>query len=333
MTVTNNQREGEPAIDAERSAAALRAILAQADPATWYPQAPKARSAWEPFDLCDLRGSDLSNQQIGAVMMAECALDGANFSHAVLLETSLQSTSVSRANFTNAKLRRTQMIPFFGEHTDFSRATFDKAAMEYARLLDCNFRSAQFAETSLSHADLSRSAFSGAQFSACQLDSTLLHDADLREASFTECDLRKAVFQSAQMKGTALVGCEMVGTDFRHADVEHAVIRGGHFGIYEQGSVLTPTRFDDTPAARRLVAASGAEGIDSIEWSLPDPDRATTPRSVPAGQPCPRNGFWFTPVSLGSRRYFKQGDVMPALDGDYGATVWQWDRNQNPPKL
>lgn len=52
-----------------------------------------------------------------------------------------------------------------------------------------------------------------------------------------------------------------------------------------------------------------------------------------ASQPCPREGFWFTPAKVGSRRYFKTGDVMPEVGGDYGATIWQWDQNQDPPKL
>jgi hypothetical protein len=52
-----------------------------------------------------------------------------------------------------------------------------------------------------------------------------------------------------------------------------------------------------------------------------------------AGLPCPREGYWFTPAQSGSRRTFKTGEVMPEVGGDYGATIWQWDQNQDPPKL
>ena len=52
-----------------------------------------------------------------------------------------------------------------------------------------------------------------------------------------------------------------------------------------------------------------------------------------ANQPCPRNGFWFTPAQANSRRYFKQGDLMPDVGGDFGVTIWQLDQNQDPPKL
>ena len=47
-----------------------------------------------------------------------------------------------------------------------------------------------------------------------------------------------------------------------------------------------------------------------------------------AGQPCPREGWWFTPAKAGSRRFFAQGDVMPAYSTDYGMTIWQWDEQQ-----
>ena len=49
-----------------------------------------------------------------------------------------------------------------------------------------------------------------------------------------------------------------------------------------------------------------------------------------AGQPCPREGWWFTPAKAGSRRFFTQGELMPAFRTDYGATIWQWDERQEP---
>jgi Domain of unknown function (DUF1911)/Domain of unknown function (DUF1910) len=46
------------------------------------------------------------------------------------------------------------------------------------------------------------------------------------------------------------------------------------------------------------------------------------------GQPCPREGFWFAPARVGSRRRFGAGEPMPSLGGDYGVTIWQWDEQQ-----
>lgn len=52
------------------------------------------------------------------------------------------------------------------------------------------------------------------------------------------------------------------------------------------------------------------------------------PPSVKAGQPCPRTGWWFTPAKTNASRHFQHGEVMNAVGGDYGRTVWQWDVDQ-----
>ncbi|HEY0817931.1 MAG TPA: hypothetical protein VGD46_04080, partial [Rhizobacter sp.] len=73
------------------------------------------------------------------------------------------------------------------------------------------------------------------------------------------------------------------------------------------------------------------------DWPSPDLRRPATPPEprlrCDALQPCPKAGFWFTPAQAGSRRYFKTGELMPDLGGDYGATIWQLDQNQDPPRL
>jgi hypothetical protein len=50
------------------------------------------------------------------------------------------------------------------------------------------------------------------------------------------------------------------------------------------------------------------------------------------GEQCVRSGFWFTPAKAGSRQYFSAGDLMPEVTSDYGATIWQWDQNQESSK-
>jgi len=55
--------------------------------------------------------------------------------------------------------------------------------------------------------------------------------------------------------------------------------------------------------------------------------------NVPAGQPCPESGWWFSPAQPGSRRYFKAGSTMPSLGSDYGDTFWQWSPDQAAPTL
>jgi hypothetical protein len=76
---------------------------------------------------------------------------------------------------------------------------------------------------------------------------------------------------------------------------------------------------------------------DDSDWPRPDlRPPAAPPESrmrCDANQPCPKAGFWFTPAQAGSRRFFSIGEAMPEVGGDYGATIWQWDQNQEPPKL
>jgi hypothetical protein len=49
---------------------------------------------------------------------------------------------------------------------------------------------------------------------------------------------------------------------------------------------------------------------------------------IEGGAVCPQSGYYFTPARSDSRRRFTKGDVMPRIGGDYGATIWQWDNNQ-----
>lgn len=49
------------------------------------------------------------------------------------------------------------------------------------------------------------------------------------------------------------------------------------------------------------------------------------PERIPAGQPCPHAGYWFTPAQANSRRYFAQGEIMPRFEqSDWGETLWYW---------
>lgn len=54
------------------------------------------------------------------------------------------------------------------------------------------------------------------------------------------------------------------------------------------------------------------------------------PSSILAGQPCSLEGYWFTPAQPNSRRHFRQGEIMPAIDdSNWGATLWYWAGEDN----
>lgn len=52
-------------------------------------------------------------------------------------------------------------------------------------------------------------------------------------------------------------------------------------------------------------------------------------RRVGSGEYCGMSGFYFSPASPGSLRFFSQGDIFPKLDSTYGNTIWQWDEKQD----
>ena len=67
------------------------------------------------------------------------------------------------------------------------------------------------------------------------------------------------------------------------------------------------------------------EGLGSVE---------SRPQRVPAGETCPRSGWWHTPAKADSRRFIQKGEMLPKIEGsDYGDTFWLWSPNQSDPKL
>ena len=88
------------------------------------------------------------------------------------------------------------------------------------------------------------------------------------------------------------------------------------------------TRADTTWTLVERIADSGGgtpSNFDAI-------DSAVHLR-IEGGQACTQTGWYFTPAKANSRRYVNAGTVMPIFDTDYGSTIWQWDINQEPPKI
>lgn len=74
--------------------------------------------------------------------------------------------------------------------------------------------------------------------------------------------------------------------------------------------------------------------VELLEGEFEDIDPETDQsehqeRRVEANKHCETSGFYFSPASPGSRRFFSQGDIFPKLDSAYGNTIWQWDEKQD----
>ena len=112
--------------------------------------------------------------------------------------------------------------------------------------------------------------------------------------------------------------------------------QGGYYGYwsFEAGAAVLLLNIEDDSSLHKYLYYPK----DLVAWAranshLADSKSAAESGRVEGGKPCPEDGFWFTPAQSRSRRYFKAGDIMPAASGDYGGTIWQWDTDQEPPKL
>ena len=67
--------------------------------------------------------------------------------------------------------------------------------------------------------------------------------------------------------------------------------------------------------------------------TLPEEEKSEITSQVrgrcPAGEPCPKTGYWFTLAKADSRAYFKQGNIMPDYpNNNWGQVIWQFDGEQ-----
>ena len=114
-----------------------------------------------------------------------------------------------------------------------------------------------------------------------------------------------------------------------HTDKEGSSYFG--YWAFEAALVTVLWDIDDSSYRDHLVYPK-----DLVDWARAHRTEALPPGPgrMPGGESCPQAGWWFTPALKGSRRYFKQGEVMPVIEGsDYGSTFWQWDVDQSAPRL
>ena len=106
---------------------------------------------------------------------------------------------------------------------------------------------------------------------------------------------------------------------------------GDYFGYwaFEAGAVAYLLELDDA-SINHMVYPKDLVAFARAYRDNAAPD--TRPPRTPAGEPCPKEGYWFTPAHSDSRRHFKQGEVMPDFKNPLWTTLWQWDENQKGPK-
>lgn len=112
--------------------------------------------------------------------------------------------------------------------------------------------------------------------------------------------------------------------------------QGGYYGYwsFEAGAAVVLLGIEDDSSLHKYLyypkdLVAWCRQNSALSEASPDNTKDRTALRCPAGQPCPKTGYWLTPSKTDSRRQFKKGDLMPELGADYGATIWQWDANQS----
>ncbi len=130
---------------------------------------------------------------------------------------------------------------------------------------------------------------------------------------------------------------DLAGTGWHDSHKEDG---SGYYGYwsFEAGAAVMLLGIEDDSSLHKYLYYPK----DMVAWARENAERfkdggkGAPPKqrsNVAANQPCPEAGWWFTPAQCNSRRYFKQGEVMPSVGGDYGATFWQWSPDQSAPTL
>jgi hypothetical protein len=121
--------------------------------------------------------------------------------------------------------------------------------------------------------------------------------------------------------------CDWWGTHINRT--KDPILKTGFFGYWAFEAALVTYLWDIDDSSYRDLPHYPKDLIDYARQSALLPANGQPPSRVMGGHPCPREGFWLTPAKTGSRRQFKQGEVMPDISGDYGVTIWQWDDKQS----
>ena len=107
------------------------------------------------------------------------------------------------------------------------------------------------------------------------------------------------------------------------------VLDTGFFGYWAFEAALVTHLWDIDDSSYRDLPHYPKDLVDYARQQAAARPVQQAPSRVSGGERCPRAGWWLTPARVGSRKYFEEGQLMPEVGGDYGATIWQWDAKQD----
>ena len=301
----------------------------------WVPLCETLPHFMDGAPTLDLRGASLVGDKLKNLELAGSHFGFAVFDGTHFDEVGFQDAILDSASFRGCEFYLAQMIPIYGDGTDFRHARLRKSFIGYARL-----KSADFSGTTLSDASLDCSEVIACNFSGMLTERTdwgwnTMTRCDFVAARFVECELTTTWLDRARLIDATFENCDLRGVDFRGADLTGVRFLGGTFGDVLQGPLTYRTRFDDTPEARRVVAAATTANSHAVEWCPVMEGSGEPSREIPSsrlkgmpGDVVPKSGWWVSPALGGEqgRRYFKAGEMFPGIKStDWGLVIWNYN--------
>ena len=244
----------------------LNAIMGALPDDAWVPLCDTFAHFVDGSSTLDLRGAALLDGKLKNLELAGSHLGFGVFDGTQFEEVGFQDAILDGASFRGCDFYLAQMIPIYGDGTDFRHARFRKSFIHYAKLKNGDFSGAIFSDGGLDSSELIACNFSGVQAERNRWRWNTTTRCDFVAARFVECRLTATSLDRARLIDTTFENCDLSGVDFRGADLTGVRFVGGTFGDVQQGHVIYRTRFDDTPEARRAVAAGSTENRHTIEW-------------------------------------------------------------------
>ncbi len=147
----------------------------------------------------DLRGINLSGEDLAGADLTRCDLSGAHLSEATL---------------DGARLLGCQL---------------EGATLYKTSLVNCELLGAQLAGAEMSECVAQQAGFGGADLSGATLFGADLGHATLSKAVLRDADLRTAALQEARLLETDLTGANLARADLRAGNLENAQLTGADF--------------------------------------------------------------------------------------------------------
>jgi uncharacterized protein YjbI with pentapeptide repeats len=206
----------------------------------------------------DLRGADLSQEDLGGINLMKASLSGVDLSGVNLMGASLSQADLRGANLSGAYLSKADL-----SEADLSEVNLSEAYLLEANLSRVNLDGADLHWVYLGKADLSGAIAIGANLSevdmrGANLIGANLIGADLRGAILIGADLQGADLSGADLGEANLMGARLLKTNFEQANLAGCLI----YGISSWGLNLEAANQLNLSVA---PPGEGAIAVDNLE--------------------------------------------------------------------